>query len=65
MRDGKSLAKSNKTVSTNIDNFYIAALHPLVITIAGLPALRVFIKPYISPGVLSSILSMNISELLL
>ena len=53
MRDGKSLAKSNKTVSTNIGYFYIAALHPLVMTIAGLPALRVLIKPYISPGVLS------------
>ena len=53
MRDGKSLAKSNKTVSTNIDNFYIVALHPLVITIVGLPALRVLIEPCISPGVLS------------
>ena len=53
MRDGKSLAKSNKTVSTNIDNFYIVALHPLVITIVGLPALRVLIKPCIAPGVLS------------
>ena len=53
MRDRKSLAKSNKTVSTNIDNFSIAVLHPLVITLAGLPTLCVLIKPYILPGVLS------------
>ena len=43
MRDGKSLAKSNKTISTNIDNFSIVVLYPLVITLAGLPDLCVLI----------------------
>ena len=53
LRDGKSLAKSNKTVSTNLDNFSIAALHPVAITLAGLPTSCVLIKPYILPGALS------------
>ena len=51
IQDGRSSAKSNKTVSTNIDNFSIAVLHRLVITLAVLPTVCVLIKPYILPGV--------------
>ena len=32
MRDGKSLAKSNETVSTNIDNFRSICLYYIVMT---------------------------------
>ena len=44
MRDGKSLAKSNKIVSINIDNFSIAVLHPLVMTRARLSDSCKFVK---------------------
>ena len=53
MQHGKSLVKSNKTVSANTDSFAIAVLHSRLITLAGLPTLSVLIKPYILPGGLS------------